>query len=199
MAAVNVSGIFQSSSSDEQLERPSLAQGNTPPYSKIDWPTFDGQSSWKEAELNVQAFIICPFLRYAVSHWTQHAKNVEIETNTSSRLMLNQLAPVDFKLWSAIMQESDESKSAIEGRSIVTPSTMLELAIMFGLTRYVEEEILSCAPDSCELTNSMDHLLLDLNMIWSPFIRCSYGRKCRNCRSSSALWSKDRPRNAPRF
>lgn len=164
MAVANISGMFRSTSSDEQLRSRSLAPEDSSPYSKIQWPAIEGQSSWTEAELNVQAFIICPFLGYAFSHWAQHAKNVEIETNTSSRPILNKLAPINFTLWSSLMRDSDEAWSAIEGRRIVTPSTLLELAIVFGLARFVEEEILSYTTDSRETSKSMDHLLLDLKM-----------------------------------
>ena len=141
IVAVNNSDLFRVISLDEQLHRQSLTGENIPSASKLDSPQLEDQGSWTEAELNVQAFVICPFLRYAASHWAQHARVIEFETGTSCHSTLSKLNPINFRLWSLLMRRSEESWNGMKGRQYVTPSTLLEYAIVFGLSKFLEDEL----------------------------------------------------------
>ena len=98
MVAVHNSDLFRVVSLDEQLHRQSFTGENIPPASKLDSPRLEDQGTWTEAELNVQAFVICPFLRYAACHWAQHARVIEFETGTSCHSTLSKLTPINFRL-----------------------------------------------------------------------------------------------------
>ena len=147
MVAVNTSDFIRVISLDEQLRRQSLAGNDTTLASNIEWARLESQSSWIEAELDVRVFAICPFLRYAASHWAQHARATEnrgnkLEIGTSSyHSILSKLTPINFRLWSLLMRRADDSWSGIKGRQFVTPSTLLEYAAVFGLAEFVEEEL----------------------------------------------------------
>ena len=149
MAAVQPSGFLRMIGSDEQFcYHPTTAEDDASD-SQLTWPAVESQSSWTKAELNVQVFEICPLLRYAASHWAQHASDVETETKAPYRSILNNLASINLRLFSAIMRCSDGYWDSIEGRHIITPPTLFEYAIIFGLTRYVEEELeSSLTPDA---------------------------------------------------
>lgn len=170
MVAVNTSGLFRVISIDEQLRRQTLAKEHISSTSKLEWPRIEDQCSWTEVELNVQAFVICPFLRYAASHWAQHARAIEFETGTSCHAILSKLTPINFRLWSLLMRRSDESWNGIEGRQIVTPSTLLEYATLFGLTNFVEEELQSSLTDTTKTSQLKEHQFLDLKMIYGRLL-----------------------------
>lgn len=171
MVAVNTSDFFRVISiDDEQLRRQNLVGENTSSASKLEWPRIENQCSWTEAELNVQAFVICPFLRYAASHWAQHASAIEFEIGTSCHTILSKLTPINFRLWSLLMRRSDESWNGIEGRQIVTPSTLLEYATLFGLTNFVEEELQSSLTNTSKTSQLKEHQFLDLKMIYGRLL-----------------------------
>lgn len=170
MVAVNTSDFFRVISLDEQLRRQSLPGEDTSSTSKLEWPRIENQCSWTEAELNVQAFIICPFLRYAASHWAQHARAIEFETGTSCHAILSKLTPINFRLWSLLVRRSDESWNGIEGRQIVTPSTLLEYATVFGLTKFVEEELQSSLTNTLKTSHSKEHQFSDLKMVYGRLL-----------------------------
>ena len=171
MVAVNTSGLFRVISvDDEQLHRQTLTGDNPTPRSKLEWPRIQNQYSWTEAELNVQAFVICPFLRYAASHWAQHARAIEFEIGTSCHAILSKLTPINFRLWSLLMRRSDESWNGIEGRQIVTPPSLLEYATLFGLTNFVEEELQSSLTNTSKTSQLKEDQFLDLKMIYGRLL-----------------------------
>ena len=161
MVAVNASDFFRVIGTDnEQLRHQTLTGDNTSSASKLEWPRIENQCSWTEAELNVQAFVICLFLRYAASHWAQHARAIEFEIGISCHAILSKLTPINFRLWSLLMRRSDESWNSIEGRQIVTPSTLLEYTTLFGLTKFVEEELQSTLTNPSQTYQLKDQLLV---------------------------------------
>ena len=167
---VNTSGLFRVTSLDEQLHRQTLTEGNTSSASNPDSPMIGNQGSWTEAELNVQAFVICPLLRYAASHWAQHARAIEFETGMSCHSTISKLSPVNFRFWSLLMRHSDESLSSVEGRQYVTPSTLLEYATLFGLTKFLEEEFQSCLTNTFKMSQLEEHKFADLSTIYGRLL-----------------------------
>ena len=170
MVAVHTSGFFRVTNLDEQLHRQSLAENNYPSASNPDSTLFGDQGSWTEAELNLQAFVICPFLRYAASHWAQHARFVELQTGKSSHSTISKLSSINFRLWSLLMRRSDESLNRVEGRKYVTPSTLLEYATLFGLTKFLEEEFQFCLTNTLKMSQLEEHKFADLNMIYGRLL-----------------------------
>ena len=170
MVAVNTSDFFQVISIDEQLRRQTLAGESSSSASNLQWPRIENQCSWTEAELNVQAFVICPFLRYGTWHWAQHARATEIEMDTSCHAILSKLTPINFRLWSLLMRRSDELWNDIEGRQVVTPSTLLEYATLFGLTKFVEEELQASLKYTSNTSQLKEHQLLDLKKIYGRLL-----------------------------
>ena len=170
MGAVNNSDYFRVLGINEQPDRQSLAGETTSSDSKPEWPQTHDQYSWTEAELNVHAFVICPFLRYATFHWAQHARVIEFETDASYHAILSKLTPFNFRLWSLLMRLSDESRNSVEGRKIVIPSTLLENATVFGLTKFVEEELQSSLADILKTFQLKEHQSSDLNMIYGRLL-----------------------------
>ena len=166
IVAVNNSDLFRVVSLPQPLHGQNPTGENIPPASKLDSPRLEDQGSWTEAELNVQAFVICPFLRYAASHWAQHARVIEFETGTSCHSILSKLTPINFRLWSLLMRRSDESWDGIKGRQYVTPSTLLEYAIVFGLSKFLEEELQSSLTNTSKASQSEEHKPPDPNMIY---------------------------------
>lgn len=167
MVNVNNSGLFRVTSTDDEQLRHQIPTGdNDFSAFNIEWPQDESQCSWTEAELNVQVFVICPFLRYAVSHWAQHARTIEIETGASYYGILRRLTPTHFRLWSSLMRRSENEGNGMEGRQIVTPSTLLEYAILFGLTRFVEEDLQFSLTDTSRTFQLKEYQNLDLKMIY---------------------------------
>ena len=166
IVVVNTSGFFRATGLDEQLHRQTLTEGNTSSASDTDSPIIGNQSSWTEAELNVQAFVICPFLRYAASHWAQHARAIEFKTDSSYHSTISKLSHINFRLWSLLMRRSDESWNGVEGRQYVTPSTLLEYAAVFGLNKFLEEELQSYLTNTFKKSQSEENKLAELNIIY---------------------------------
>ena len=170
MVAVYTSSFFRVISLDEQLHRQSLTEEDISSASNPESNLFGDQGSWTEAELNLQAFVFCPLLRYAAAHWAQHARIVEVETGRSCRSSISKLSPINFRIWSLLMRRSDESLNRVEGRQNVTPSTLLEYATLFGLTKFLEEEFQSYLTDTCKMSQLEEHKFADLNMIYGRLL-----------------------------
>ena len=163
---VNSSGFFRVTGLDEQLHRQTLTEGDNSSASNPDSAMIGNQGLWTEAELNVQAFVICPFLRYAASHWAQHARAIEFETGMSCHSTISKLSHINFRLWSLLMRRSDESWNGVEGRQYVTPSTLLEYAAVFGLSKFLEEELQSYLTNTFKKSQSEENKLAGLNIIY---------------------------------
>ena len=68
------------------------------------------------------------------------------------------------------MRHSDESWNGVEGRQYVTPSTLLEYAAVFGLSKFLEEELQSYLTNIFKKSQSEENKLAELNTIYPPLL-----------------------------
>ena len=156
MTMIKAKGYFRVVDLEDQIRQLTLTDGNTSTQVISEWSKNADQSSWSEAELNIQAYLICPFFRYAAAHWGQHARKVELETTGSYRSILAPLAPFNFALWSLLVRHTNQAWGGVKGRQIITATTLLEVAITFCLTKYVQEELQSRQATSSVNTRQQD-------------------------------------------